>query len=128
MDGIDAWTSYLESWNGRLRAAILDLAILYLASYSPKKPHAYSIYKTLQRVWTKHTPPLPTIYSTINRLEENGFLVSESEIENNRVRKTISPSNAGWELLEAMQNDLKHLLTTFDENLTILDQEDFENE
>ncbi len=106
--------SYLTSWNGRLRGALVELAILYLASFSPEKPHAYFVYKQLHNHWGEYTPPLPTIYSAINRLEEQGFVKIKNEIENNRVRKTIYPSESSWDLMKQMQNDLVQVLSTFE--------------
>ena len=113
--GNNDWERYVEQWNGRIRGGLLDLAILYLAAFSAEKPHAYSIHKQLERKW-KNAPPLPTIYSTISRLQENGMVRIVSEIENNRVRKVIHPTEAGWKAMEIMRKNLEEVVATFTNN------------
>ncbi len=113
----DALANYLDQWNGRLKGTFLDLAILYIAAFAPTKQHAYSIHKYLEGKWTS-APPLPTIYSTINRLEQAGLIRIEGEIQNNRVRKVIIPTKNGWEAMERMQKEADELLKSFKSTLT----------
>ncbi len=113
----DALVTYLDQWNGRLKGTFLDLAILYISAFAPTKQHAYSIHKYLEKRWTS-APPLPTIYSTINRLEQAGLIRIDGEIENNRVRKVIIPTQKGWEAMEIMQKEADALLQSFKSTLT----------
>lgn len=113
----DAADTYLEQWNGRLKGTLLDLAILYISAFATSKPHAYSIHKTLEQKWNS-APPLPTIYSAINRLEQAGLIKMSGEIENNRVRKVIVPTEKGWETMDRMQREVDELLDSFKSTLT----------
>lgn len=105
----------LDYWLGRLRGSLLDLAILYMAAYSSEKLYPYSIRKNLSEKWGSRAPPLPTIYSTIDRLVNNNYLESKyGEIDGKRVKRVISIADKGWDALESMMHELKQFLNVFE--------------
>ncbi len=105
----------LSFWKGRLRGTLLDLAILYMAAYSVEKIYPYSIRKKLEAEWQERAPPLPTLYSTIDRLEKNGLIeTKKAEIKDTRVKKVITITGSGWDALEAMMEEMKQFLKVFE--------------
>ena len=104
---------YIASWDGRLRGTLLELAILYQAAFF-QDIYPYSLKKKLNNEWGNHAPPLPTIYSTINRLEKAKFIQTKSEIINSRIQKKIEILDTGWSVLEKMLDELKTFLKVFE--------------
>ena len=106
-------SDYLSPWSGRLRGSLLEMTILYNAAYSTSI-YPYLIKKRLDQKWGSFTPPLPTIYSTIKRLEKAGFIATKNEIINSRVQRRIEILDDGWVALEYMQNELQNFLSVFE--------------
>lgn len=110
---------YRQQWNSRLRAAFLDYIVLFLGGFSVDPVYPYSIYKVTVELWGEGlSPPLQTVYSTINRLEHNGLININQEISGGRVQKRITTSNSGFEMMEAMKldiGDVNHTLSHLEE-------------
>lgn len=108
---MDKVAEYLSSWNGRLRAAFLDIVILNESATSTNPVYPYSISKKLNSLWgSVKAPPLPTIYSSIKRLESNGFIQYNEEIKGGRVQKQLLIQKSGFDLLDKMNSELQNLL------------------
>lgn len=101
--------NYLLSWKGRLRATLLEYIILHESAYSTSSVYPYSIWDKLKNDWGDLTPPLPTIYSVIKRLESQKFIDVNSEIEGGRVQKKIIIRESGFDLLDRMKNEFETL-------------------
>lgn len=101
--------NYLLSWKGRLRATLLEYIILHESAYSTSSVYPYSIWDKLKNDWDDLTPPLPTIYSVIKRLESQKFIDVNSEIEGGRVQKKIIIRESGFDLLDRMKNEFETL-------------------
>jgi DNA-binding PadR family transcriptional regulator len=96
-----------------LRGTLLETAILYQAAYF-QDIYPYSLKKQLDIRWGDHSPPLPTIYSTINRLIKANFIQTKNEVINSRIQKKIDILDAGWVALERMLEELKTFLKVFE--------------
>ncbi|MDH5404082.1 MAG: PadR family transcriptional regulator [Candidatus Heimdallarchaeota archaeon] len=106
---------YISFWNGRLRGSLLDLAILYQAAFSTEKVYPYSISKKLADEWGENlVPPLPTIYSAIDRLKLAGYIQTKSIAVGSRIQKTIELEEDGWKVLEMMIDEMKLFLKVFE--------------
>ncbi|MHA2029219.1 MAG: PadR family transcriptional regulator [Candidatus Kariarchaeaceae archaeon] len=105
--------SYLDAWSARIRGSLLEMAILYQAAYS-ERVYPYSMKKDLDVKWGDFSPPLPTIYSTINRMVNANLIQTTSEIINSRVQKKVKILDKGWEILELMQEELQNFLSVFE--------------
>ncbi len=108
-----ALQEYLDGWSSRIRGSLLEMAILYQAAYS-ERVYPYSMKKDLDVKWGKFSPPLPTIYSAINRMVSGKLIETTAEIINSRVQKKVEILENGWDLLEMMQNELKNFLSVFE--------------
>lgn len=99
---------YISSWNGRLRSSLLDMLILKESAYSTDPVYPYSIAKKLQELWgERNAPPLPTVYSVINRMEGKGFIQFSEEIQGGRVQKKILIQPIGYDLLDEMNKEIE---------------------
>lgn len=104
----EAVTNYLNSWNGRIRAALLDFYILYQGAFNTTTLYPYLIRQNLIELWQEdNAPPLQTIYSAINRLEKAGMITITQEIAAGRVQKVITTSPSGFELIPLMETTLQ---------------------
>lgn len=98
---------YFRKWNGRLWATILDYMILYLGAYSSKPVYPYSVHSELVKLLNEDlAPPLPTIYSTIDRLKDNFLISINQEISGGRVQKTVTTTPEGFEMMEIMEKEI----------------------
>ncbi|MCE7736936.1 MAG: PadR family transcriptional regulator [Candidatus Heimdallarchaeota archaeon] len=108
-----ALQEYLDGWSSRIRGSLLEMAILYQAAYS-ERVYPYSMKKDLDAKWGSFSPPLPTIYSAINRMVKAKLIDTTAEIINSRVQKKVKILDNGWEILEMMQGELKNFLSVFE--------------
>ncbi len=104
----------LAHWKGRLRGSLLDLAVLYMAAFHQGELYPYSIKKNLEEKWGDLVPPLPTIYSTIDRLKANNYLESKVNVEGSRLKKILAIKEDGWVALENMMEEMKRFLGVFE--------------
>ncbi|MCY3414049.1 MAG: PadR family transcriptional regulator [Candidatus Heimdallarchaeota archaeon] len=104
----------LSHWKGRLRGSFLDLAILYMAAFSSETLYPYSVKKNLEEKWGELSPPLPTIYSTIDRLEKKNLIESKADVDGPRIKKILVIKEDGWIALEKMMEELKQFLNVFE--------------
>ncbi|OLS24277.1 MAG: hypothetical protein HeimC2_23420 [Candidatus Heimdallarchaeota archaeon LC_2] len=104
---------YIDNWSGRIRGSLLEMAILYQAAYS-ERIYPYSMKKAFDNKWGGFSPPLPTIYSTINRMKSAKLIETTSEVINSRVQKKVVILDKGWEALELMQKELQNFLSVFE--------------
>lgn len=104
---------YLDAWSGRIRGSLLEMAILYQAAYS-ERVYPYSMKKHLDIKWGEFSPPLPTIYSAINRMINAELIATTGEIINSRVQKKVKILDKGWEILEMMQGELQNFFSVFE--------------
>ncbi|MFV2015200.1 MAG: PadR family transcriptional regulator [Candidatus Heimdallarchaeota archaeon] len=108
-----ALQDYLDAWSSRIRGSLLEMAILYQAAYS-ERVYPYSMKKALDIKWGNFSPPLPTIYSTINRMVKAKLIATTGEIINSRVQKKVKILDKGWDILEMMQKELQNFLSVFE--------------
>lgn len=104
---------YLDGWSSRIRGSLLEMAILYQAAYS-ERVYPYSMKKDLDVKWGSFSPPLPTIYSAINRMVSAKLIDTTAEIINSRVQKKVKILDRGWDILEMMQKELQNFLSVFE--------------
>ncbi len=105
----------LSNWIGRVRGSLLDLSILYITAFHSKEVYAYSLKKVLEEKWGKDiTPPLPTIYSTIDRMTKSGLIEAKNSVDGVRVKKILVITDMGWNALRRMIDELGMFLKVFE--------------
>lgn len=104
----NSWRKYVNTWNGRLRAPMVEYIILFEGAYSPKEAYPYAIAKFCESEWGENAVPLTTIYSAITRLDKANLIRVRGEIVNGRVQKLISTLPDGFEVLKELQNTMSY--------------------
>jgi hypothetical protein len=97
MNNKNAPEDYVLKMKEKFITSILDFLILYLLAFdSMEDISPYSIRNILRERWDWFNPPLPTIYSRIERLEKNEIIDSSMVLVGARgkkiMRETISNS------------------------------------
>ena len=112
---IDSTSKLLEKLSQELRRGILVLATL---SQLGEAKYGYALIEELSRRGLDIEQG--TIYPLLRRLEEQGLLESEWNVEGSRPRRYYKISSAGEELLESLKEEWQQLVNVMD---TLLNEE-----
>ncbi len=106
---------YVLKLKEKFVTSILDFLILYLLAYDPMEDITpYSIRKILQDRWDWFNPPLPTIYSRIERLEKSDIIDSTMVLVGARGKKILKINDNGWRVLKSMIEEMGDILQFFE--------------
>ncbi len=107
--------SYVLKMKEKLVTSILDFLILYLLAFdSMEDISPYSIRKILSDRWEWFNPPLPTIYSRIERLEKSEIIDSTMVLVGARGKKILKINDNGWRVLKSMIEEMGDILQFFE--------------
>lgn len=104
----------LNNWTSRLLAGMLEFTILYVLQHYQDDHYPDTIKKKLvavDSVW--EGIKTPTLYSTIKRMEEYKFIIGDHVIVNSKLKKKITLTDKGRDLLPILRNNLNHALKAF---------------
>jgi DNA-binding PadR family transcriptional regulator len=90
----------------KLMRGLLDLVVLQFVRAQPM--HGYQIITTLRKQFGVYFGP-STIYPMLSVLEENGYVKSHWDLENDRPRKVYGITPQGTELLSCTEDSLTHI-------------------
>ena len=87
----------------KLMRGLLDLVVLQYLRAQPM--HGYQIITTLRKQFGVYFGP-STIYPMLSVLEENGYIKSHWDLENDRPRKVYSLTEQGTDMLDCTEQSL----------------------
>jgi len=90
----------------KLMRGLLDLVVMQFLRAQPM--HGYQIIASLRKQFGVYFGP-STIYPLLSVMEENGYIKSHWDLENDRPRKVYSITNEGEELLNCTEDSLSHI-------------------
>jgi len=90
----------------KLMRGLLDLVVLQFLKAQPM--HGYQIIASLRRSFGVYFGP-STIYPLLSVMEENGYIKSHWDLENDRPRKVYSITDQGADLLNCTEESLTHI-------------------
>jgi len=90
----------------KLMRGLLDLVVMQFLKAQPM--HGYQIIANLRKQFGVYFGP-STIYPLLSVMEENGYIKSRWDLENDRPRKVYSITNEGEELLGCTEDSLSHI-------------------
>ena len=90
----------------KLMRGLLDLVVLQFLKAQPM--HGYQIIASLRKQFGVYFGPT-TIYPMLSVLEENGYIKSHWDLENDRPRKVYGITSQGAELLSCTEDSLTHI-------------------
>ena len=90
----------------KLMRGLLDLVVLQFLRAQPM--HGYQIITSLRKQFGVYFGP-STIYPLLSVLEENGYIKSHWDLENDRPRKVYGITPQGTELLGCTEDSLTHI-------------------
>ena len=90
----------------KLMRGLLDLVVMQLLRAQPM--HGYQIITSLRKQFGVYFGP-STIYPLLTMMEENGYIKSHWDFENERPRKVYVITSQGSELLKCTENSLTHI-------------------
>jgi len=90
----------------KLMRGLLDLVVLQFLRAQPM--HGYQIITSLRKQFGVYFGP-STIYPLLSVLEENGYIKSHWDLENDRPRKVYGITSQGAELLSCTEDSLTHI-------------------
>jgi len=90
----------------KLMRGLLDLVVLQFLRAQPM--HGYQIITSLRKQFGVYFGP-STIYPLLSVLEENGYIKSHWDLENDRPRKVYGITTQGAELLSCTEDSLTHI-------------------
>ncbi len=90
----------------KLMRGLLDLVVLQFLRAQPM--HGYQIITSLRKQFGVYFGP-STIYPLLSVLEENGYIKSRWDLENDRPRKVYGITPQGGELLSCTEDSLTHI-------------------
>jgi len=90
----------------KLMRGLLDLVVLQFLRAQPM--HGYHIITSLRKQFGVYFGP-STIYPLLSVLEENGYIKSHWDLENDRPRKVYGITSQGAELLNCTEDSLTHI-------------------
>jgi PadR family transcriptional regulator PadR len=90
----------------KLMRGLLDLVVLQFLRAQPM--HGYQIITSLRKQFGVYFGP-STIYPLLSVLEENGYIKSHWDLENDRPRKVYGITPQGGELLSCTEDSLTHI-------------------
>ncbi len=90
----------------KLMRGLLDLVVLQFLRANPM--HGYQIITSLRKQFGVYFGP-STIYPLLSMMEENGYIKSHWDLENDRPRKVYGITQQGTELLSCTEDSLGHI-------------------
>jgi len=90
----------------KLMRGLLDLVVLQFLRAQPM--HGYQIITNLRKQFGVYFGP-STIYPLLSVMEENGYIKSHWDLENDRPRKVYGITPQGAELLGCTEDSLSHI-------------------
>jgi len=90
----------------KLMRGLLDLVVLQFLKANPM--HGYQIISCLRKNFGVYFGP-STIYPLLSLMEENGYIKSHWDLENDRPRKVYSITDQGADLLNCTEESLTHI-------------------
>ncbi len=90
----------------KLMRGLLDLVVLQFLRAQPM--HGYQVITKLRKQFGVYFGP-STIYPLLSVLEENGYVKSHWDLENERPRKVYGITTQGAELLSCTEDSLTHI-------------------
>ena len=90
----------------KLMRGLLDLVVLQFLRAHPM--HGYQIITSLRKQFGVYFGP-STIYPLLSVMEENGYIKSHWDLENERPRKVYDITPQGSELLGCTEDSLSHI-------------------
>jgi len=90
----------------KLMRGLLDLVVMQFLKAHPM--HGYQIIASLRKQFGVYFGP-STIYPLLSVMEENGYIKSRWDLENDRPRKVYSITHEGEELLTCTEDSLSHI-------------------
>ena len=90
----------------KLMRGLLDLVVLQFLRAHPM--HGYQIISSLRKNFGVYFGP-STIYPLLSLMEENGYIKSHWDLENDRPRKVYGITPQGAELLNCTEESLCHI-------------------
>jgi len=90
----------------KLMRGLLDLVVLQFLRANPM--HGYQIITSLRKQFGVYFGP-STIYPLLSLMEENGYIKSHWDLENDRPRKVYGITQQGTELLSCTEDSLGHI-------------------
>jgi DNA-binding PadR family transcriptional regulator len=85
---------------------LLDLVVMQFLRAHPM--HGYQIITSLRKQFGVYFGP-STIYPLLSLMEENGYIKSHWDLENDRPRKVYGITPQGTELLGCTEDSLSHI-------------------
>lgn len=90
----------------KLMRGLLDLVVLQFLRAHPM--HGYQVITSLRKQFGVYFGP-STIYPLLSVMEENGYIKSHWDLENDRPRKVYGITTQGTELLSCTEDSLSHI-------------------
>ena len=90
----------------KLMRGLLDLVVMQFLKAQPM--HGYQIIANLRKQFGVYFGP-STIYPMLSAMEEDGYIKSQWDLENDRPRKVYSITHEGEELLSCTEDSLTHI-------------------
>ncbi len=90
----------------KLMRGLLDLVVLQFLRAHPM--HGYQVITNLRKQFGVYFGP-STIYPLLSVMEENGYIKSHWDLENDRPRKVYGITPQGSELLSCTEDSLSHI-------------------
>jgi len=90
----------------KLMRGLLDLVVLQYLRAHPM--HGYQIIASLRKNFGVYFGP-STIYPLLSTLEENGYIKSHWDLQNERPRKVYTITSQGLDLLACTEESLTHI-------------------
>lgn len=85
---------------------LLDMVVIQFLKAQPM--HGYQIITSLRKQFGVYFGP-STIYPLLTMMEENGYIKSHWNLENERPRKVYTITSQGDELLKCTEDSLTHI-------------------
>lgn len=104
----------LDSWTSRLLAGMLEFTILYVLQHYQGDNYPDTIKKKLvevDQVWVG--VKTPTLYATIKRMEDYKFIIGDHVIVKSKLKKKITITDKGRDLLPILRNKVNRALKAF---------------
>lgn len=92
--------------HNKLMRGLLDMVVMQFLRAQPM--HGYQVIASLRKQFGVYFGP-STIYPLLTMMEENGYIKSHWNLENERPRKVYTITSQGTELLSCTENSLAHI-------------------
>ena len=104
----------LKNWRGQLSRGVLEFLILILLQ---KERYGWDILNLIRSLLPPSETAIAdgTIYNVLTRFKERNLVSTRSETIDGRKRRYYILSDKGIQVLESMQKDWNHLITSISE-------------